>query len=667
MSDITIPGVTSKYDTKKLIEDLMKVESIPKTRAEEELKSLQLKRTVWLDVNRNVSRARETARALFSFQNPFNERIAKSSDETVLTATATREAVEDDHSLLVKQIATADRFLSGRLSSDYKVPAGEYSFFVGDKKISLKYSGGSLRDFADALTRKGGDLMRARVVPVSKSEQANVVESLKTGSKNKLGFEGAAKDWALSAGLMEEVKTSRRDLSTSSAQPFEKPLDTTRVRMEPGSLSVGPGGEAKLPISPTLSTKGLVVELEVRVTQREEPPAPEAPPPGPSIPPTGSITYKGITITSEPSDGQVPAWTPPPAPQRVDDPAVLFLVDGSGRSVPLPAQPDSSDFRTVTFNLDDFASNLSGLGIRNRNTQKDVEVRNVRVFDPKETGGLKPRDAVDTAHDAIVVLEGIEVVRESNSISDLIPGVTLSLQEPSDKKVKLKVEPDRDAAKEAIINLVGNYNRLMADINVLSRTDPQIVQEISYYTDEERKTANERLGLLQGDSTLNQLRTAMQRIVTSPYSVGETSTVLGKIGVSTNASRGGSGGYDASRLRGYLEIDEKVLEQTLKDDFESVRRLFGYDTDGDLIVDSGVAVGLENLFRPYVETGGILATKSKTFDTQIASQKTRIESLERQLVAKEDELKRKYGMMEGALQGMERSSQDIQNFSERNK
>ena len=80
MSDITIPGVTSKYDTKKLIEDLMKVERIPKDRAEEQLKALQLQKTAWLDVNRSISRARESSRALFSFQNPFNERIAKFAD-----------------------------------------------------------------------------------------------------------------------------------------------------------------------------------------------------------------------------------------------------------------------------------------------------------------------------------------------------------------------------------------------------------------------------------------------------------------------------------------------------------------------------------------------------------------------------------------------------------
>jgi len=666
MSDITIPGVTSKYDTQKLIEDLMKVERIPKTRAEEQLKALQLQKTAWLDVNRSVARARESSRSLFSFQNPFNERIAKSSDEGILTATASREALEDEHSLVVKQTAEADRFLSGRLPVDYKVPGGDYTFSVGDRTVSLKFSGGSLKEFADALTRKGGDILRARVIPVSKSEQSVVVESLKTGSRNRLGFDGAAKDWALAAGLVEEARSSRRDLATSAVQPFEKSLDRNLVRAEPGALAVGPGGEAKLPLSPPLAATGLVLEMDVRVARRTEPPAPEGPPPGPAISAPGSITYEGITITADPSDPRIPDWAPPPPPVRVDDPTVLFLVDGSGRSVPLPAQPDSDEFRRVTVQLSDYLADISGLGIRNRNTHRDVEVRNVRIYDPKEVGGLRPRDPVDTARDAVVSLEGIEVVRDTNTISDLIPGVTLNLQEASDKKVKLKVEPDREKSKEAVIELVGNYNRLMADINILSRNDERLVQEISYYTDEERKTATERLGLLQGDSTLNQLRTSMQRIVTSPHTVGEATAVLGQIGVSTNASRGGAGGYDASRLRGYLEIDEEALGRALRDDFETVRRLFGNDTDGDLLVDAGVAFGLDALFRPYVETGGILSVKTRTFDTQIASQQTRIETLDRQLIAKEAELRRKYGMMEGALQNMERSSQDISNFMKQN-
>ncbi|HRS65362.1 MAG TPA: flagellar cap protein FliD N-terminal domain-containing protein, partial [Spirochaetia bacterium] len=143
MPDTTsIPGVTSKYDTQKLIEELMKVERIPRDRAEARLKQLQLQRTVWLDINRRFIDLREKARNLFSFQNPFNERIAKSSNEQALTATATRQALNETHLISIKQIATADRFMSDRLSKDFTISPGIYTFGVGDKTVELNFQGG---------------------------------------------------------------------------------------------------------------------------------------------------------------------------------------------------------------------------------------------------------------------------------------------------------------------------------------------------------------------------------------------------------------------------------------------------------------------------------------------------------------------------------------------
>jgi len=54
---------------------------------------------------------RESARFLYSFQNPFNDRLALSADESVITASATREAAEQSYRFTVKQTAQADRFL----------------------------------------------------------------------------------------------------------------------------------------------------------------------------------------------------------------------------------------------------------------------------------------------------------------------------------------------------------------------------------------------------------------------------------------------------------------------------------------------------------------------------------------------------------------------------
>jgi flagellar hook-associated protein 2 len=276
---------------------------------------------------------------------------------------------------------------------------------------------------------------------------------------------------------------------------------------------------------------------------------------------------------------------------------------------------------------------------------------------------------VSTAQDASFSVDGIKATRPSNDVSDIVPGVTLNLKGPSSKPVKLTIEPNRDAAKEAIIKLIGGYNRLMADINIMTRDDEAIISELDYLTDDEKKTAKDRLGILQGDSTLNLLRSALQRAMSSPYETkdGTDMALLAQLGIASDARAPGAvGGYDKTKMRGYLEIDEDALKKGLADHFEAAKQLFGNDTDGDLVVNSGVAYAIDAAIKPYVETGGILSLKTGTIDQARTREKSSIENLDKQLADKEAELKRKYATMEGALQQMEGTANSIDSFSKQN-
>ena len=661
MSDISIPGVKSKYDTEKLIEGLMAVERIPKTRAEERLKEIQLQRTTWLDLNRRLSSLRESSRSLFSFQNPFNERIASSGDEAVITGTATREAIEETKSFLVKRTAAADRFMSDPIAADAKVAKGDYSFSVGEKTIKLSYGGGSLKDFVDAINRKGTDTVRAQLVAVRSDARVLVIESLKTGATNRLGFSGAAEDFALSVGLVEKASSTLRNLPVDAPARFEKPLEPARVSSAGGALLVGPGAEAALRLPSPVPTSGLVLELEVELSDRPaSDAAEEGSPSGPAIPATGAMEYEGIRIDSAPSEVMLPEWTPPPVPQKRDDFSPLYLIDGSGRATALPPVSSGTGFKTISVPLPAYMDTFAGIGLRNGNTDRDLRVRSARVYDPTETAGLRPKNPVATARDAVVEMDGIEVTRPDNAISDLVPGLTVNLWQESDKPVKLKIEPNREVVKESLIELVGNYNRLLAELNILARDDEKILSEIEYFTADEKKDYKERLGLFQGDTTLSQLRSSLQRTMMDAYPTGSGPRQLAEFGISTDSRRGGS--YDASRLRGYLEIDETALDKALRDNFAGVKDLFGFDTDGDLLVDAGAAFRIDSMMKAYVETGGIVAIRTQTLDNQITRQQKEIENLETQLARKEDDLKRKYGLMESALGQMESSSSAWDNF-----
>ncbi len=672
MSDLSIPGVKDKYGTQKLVEDLMKVERIPKVRAEEELKKIEKQKGLWQDLGVRMSRLRDSSRNLFSFNNPFTARTATSSDEAALTATASREALEGVNSIEIKQVAQADRLLTDKLPKDYKVAAGNYQFGVGDKSVSIQFGGGSLSEFAEALNRRGKDLIRAQVMSIEKSTQSLLIEGTKTGKSQGLSFQGAAESFALSSGMAEKTISSERKIALSPAllRAWTKPIDPSLVQVSEGLLSVKAGAEAAIALSPALKAGGDVLfEFEMRLRPRPEDQQDKGPPSGPAIPETGSILFEGISISSESSTVPLPGWTPPSPPPRVDDLNIAFAGLSSGAIVSLGATQESEEFVKVSFKLSDIGGDLSQLNIRNRNTHRDVELRNIRSYDPNESGGFKAKNPVSTAQDAIIKLDGIEVRRETNNVDDLIPGVSLNILDKTERPLRLSVQPDYEGVKESLISWVAHYNQLMTEINILSQTNDKVVTEIDYFTEDEKKSALERLGIFQGDFTLSQVKTSMQRISSAAYETKEGSklSLLQQLGISTDArASGASSGFDASRLRGYLEIDEAKLDAGLKNRMPAVKELFGSDSDGDVIIDSGAAYGLDALIRPYVETAGILSQKQQTMSDRITRQKQTITNMESQLVTKEKDLKRKYGLMESALNQMERSSSSIENFNKRN-
>ena len=490
MSDIYIPGVKSRFDSEKIIEDLMRLERVPRERATNTVERLETEKGYWQEISSRTNDLRESARLLFSFQNPFNDRTVSSSNDSVLIGTAVRDALEQERSFTVKQTAQADRFLSAPLDDDFMVESGTYTFSVGSDEISFEFKGGTVKDFSEALNRRSRDKLQSSIITIKPGSKSLLIESKITGEENRLGFAGAALALGEAIGMVEQVQ---------------------------------------------------------------------------------------------------------------DDPL-----------------------------------------------------------------GLRPLNAVSRAQDAIVSMEGIEVQRPTNEINDLIPGVTITARKASELPVTIQVETDRENIKDAIITMVGNYNRLMAEINVLTRYDDRVVDELSYLTKEEKDDYRKKLGAFSGDSSLTQIRNSLMRIVNTPYPNSEEwdLTLLAQIGVGTDVRR--SGGTDVSRLRGYLEIDEKVLDAAIASKLPAIKQLFGSDTSGDLLVDTGLAYSIDTLTRPYTESTGLFAQKAGNMTMRIDQEKRRIETLDRQLAVKEADLKKQYSQMEGAYSRMEQMSASFGRFQQQN-
>ncbi|MCK5673612.1 MAG: flagellar filament capping protein FliD [Spirochaetales bacterium] len=237
----------------------------------------------------------------------------------------------------------------------------------------------------------------------------------------------------------------------------------------------------------------------------------------------------------------------------------------------------------------------------------------------------------------------------------------------SDKEVVIEIMPDQESIKDGIISFVGYYNQVLQNIHILTSNDDSVIGELEYLTDEEQEDARKNLGAFQGDMTFSQLKNRMQRIAMEAYltSAGSDLSLLSQIGISTNSS-GFGGGVNKSKLRGYLEINEDTLDEALGLDILPIKDLFGSDTDGDLIIDTGAAYEMERYINSYTQIGGLVASRISGIDSRINGTERSILNMESKLDDKELELRIKFGRMEGALKTMEQNSRTIENFSNNN-
>ncbi|MBQ7619887.1 MAG: flagellar filament capping protein FliD [Treponema sp.] len=691
MAGIGIPGVSDKYKTNDLVEGLMKVERIPLTREQDTLESYKTQQSAWRDVNQKMSSLRDSVKSLYSYDNPFNNKLASSSDEYAITADAGRDAAYDTFKVDVITPATCDRLLSKEIEKGEEVPEGTYTFKTGDKTISYKWRGGKIEDFITSLNKRGANTIKASLIGVNKGKKALLIESLKTGEDKRLAFEDAALDYAIDKEIIRKTASSIKTFGTRAAElsapdDDEKSaaeqkglpaLSTDKARADSGGIKFSPRGGAVIKVPAAMKgNANLRVELAIQARQVSDITTELNESAGrPEIPGAGSVTFGGITIENKPSETGITNFAAPKEPlEEVRDNSVLYALSSSGEEseIEIPKEAWNFDAGTgagpeVKVSVDaKKIPGLSALVIRNRNTGVELDVKALTAFDSKKDSGYEAVHPISEAGDAVIKYEGITITRPENDIDDVVPGVTLHLSDKTERTATISIKPDTESAKDALIQFVGKYNQTVAEINILSQNKPEIIEELDYLTRDEKDGYQKKLGLFFNDFSLSSAKGSMQRIISAQYKFSDSAevTMLNQIGISTNATN--YSGYNPGKMRGYLEIDEKKLDEHLKNNLEDIKKIFGYDSDGDLIVDSGIGYLIDKQLTSYVQTGGILANKDSVLNRQIDSSQKKITKLESQLDDKEAELRSKYGQMEGTLNSLEKQQEGISNFTKQN-
>lgn len=681
MAGLNIPGVTDQYNTNDTVEKLMKIERIPLTREQNQLESLKTEKNAWRDINTKLSSLRDNTKTLYSFENPFNSKLTSSTEEYAITAEANRSASLQSFKVDVIQAASSDRFLTDELENDFKVPVGTYTYKVGEKQITFNWKGGTLKDFSNAINKRGNNIIKSSIIGASAGNKSLLIEAVPTGKGNRLIFEDDAKTFAFDSGMVDKIKSQTQTFASSQTEilpvnkiEYDEPvympplsLTNTKCDEEKQTATVEPRGAYQVKV-PEKILRDTDLHLQFTITQKEtEDITPEINKTliQPELPDAGTAEYGGIIISNNLSDTNLNLPPEPPAPlEPVKTNSILYAVmeDGSEKEIPYTPAEDGKAAQ-IDVKLSEYPG-LKAIAVRNLNTGTSYEISSFTALDPVKDLGYGPKHPVSTADDAIIKYEGITITRSSNKIDDVVPEITLNIHDKTEKTATIAVKPDTEASKAAIIEFVGKYNQAVAELNILSQNKQEIIDELDYLSPEEKEAEQKKLGLFQSDFSLTNIKSNMSSTLAARYLFSDTAeiTMLSQLGIATNAG-GYSGGYSQSKLRGYLEIDEKKLDDAISNHLDDIKMLFGYDSDGDLIVDTGIAYKLDKQISAYTQTGGILAMKTSSLDSKIKSSESKISKLENQMAKKEAELRNKYSQMEGSLNSLEAQQNTISNFT----
>lgn len=168
------------------------------------------------------------------------------------------------------------------------------------------------------------------------------------------------------------------------------------------------------------------------------------------------------------------------------------------------------------------------------------------AYDPTALAGNGKNIAeMQSAKNALLNIDGIDVVKASNQIADAIGGVTLNLLKTNIDGVGLGVASNKDAVKSSVTAFIDAYNKLDTTLRSLTKYD----------------STGKNSGPLLGDSTASSVINQVKSVMTKAVSSGGAFTTLSQIGVSFQTT-------------GQLALDSTKLDKAVASNFSDIASLF---------------------------------------------------------------------------------------------
>lgn len=185
------------------------------------------------------------------------------------------------------------------------------------------------------------------------------------------------------------------------------------------------------------------------------------------------------------------------------------------------------------------------------------------------------------AQNALLTVNNIRIENSSNTISDVLEDITLTLNDVTTGNQTLTVASDTTKAQSAIKDWVTAYNALQDTFASLTK-----------YTavDAGADAQNASNGALLGDSTLRTIQTQLKSALSNTASTSSFKT-LAQIGITTDPGTG------------KLEVADDKLESALKKDADGVKAMIVGDGK-----NSGLTTTIGKNLTSWLSSTGIIQT-----------------------------------------------------------
>jgi flagellar hook-associated protein 2 len=262
---------------------------------------------------------------------------------------------------------------------------------------------------------------------------------------------------------------------------------------------------------------------------------------------------------------------------------------------------------------------LAALGVTNASEATDT------------VGGYVYADLGGNELDALLNVDGINIVSSTNVLENVVGGLTLTLraeQDVGDTPVTLTVETDVEGARVAVEDFLTAYNEVFSYLVEKTRVDG-----VTYDR-----------GVLSGDFPYVSLRLSMR---------GSMNTFVAGTEYQYNALS--QVGITSDRAGNFSITDSSLLEGIIASDPESLENLFASD--------GGIATTLVSLLSGYTDPGGTISNSKDGLSARIELIDQKIERQEKYVEIRERDLRDQYAALQEALYSLQLTSSLTSSFS----